>query len=122
MAQPSERRSAVRRAALVPVQIDTPTRSARLGVTRDVSESGALIASSSPFEIGEPTWLTLQVSMRRTVRIRGRIVRLELGSAGADLWRYNVAVRFDQPLAAELIAEATRAVSGARSTDLLALH
>jgi hypothetical protein len=120
MAQSSERRSAVRRTALVPVQIDTPTRSARLGVTRDVSESGALIASSSPFEIGEPTWLTLQVSMRETVRIRGRIVRLELGSA--DLFRYNVAVRFDQPLSAELIAEAARAVQPGRSSDVLALH
>ncbi len=95
----SNRRTATRRLAAVPVQIDTVERKERLGVTKDVSRSGTLLVSNSKFEVGERVQVTLHLSMDEADAhtIDGSVVRVvKLGPEYG--WRFAMAVQFDSPL------------------------
>ena len=99
MSQTSNRRQATRRVVVVPVQIDSAERKERLGVTRDVSQSGTLLLSNSKFAIGEKLDVTFYVSSdaKSGKKIQGEVVRIDTLPAGIQ-WRYALALHFAQPL------------------------
>lgn len=73
----SERRRHKRYETYLPVQIDTPDKPARIGVSHNVSSAGMLIATPSRFRVGQPVEVTFRVSERGAKRTRaGRIMRL----------------------------------------------
>lgn len=73
----TERRRYMRYQAYLPVQIDTPDKPGRIGLSHDVSSSGMLIATPSRFEIGQRVDVTFRLSRRGAKRTRrGRITRL----------------------------------------------
>ncbi|MEQ9324869.1 MAG: PilZ domain-containing protein [Polyangiaceae bacterium] len=73
----SERRRHTRYETYLPVQIDTPDKPARIGVSHNVSSAGMLIATPSRFRVGQPVEVTFRVSERGAKRTRtGRIMRL----------------------------------------------
>jgi len=99
MPDTSNRRRANRRVVVVPVQIDSAQRKERLGVTRDVSNTGTLFLSNSKFAIGEKLQVTFFVSPDSTngQKTVGEVVRVEQLQSGLQ-WRYAMALRFEQPL------------------------
>lgn len=94
-----DKRRSARHMVVVPVQIDSEQRKDRLGVTRDVSNSGTLLLSNSKFAIGEKLRVTFYVSSDSTEpqKTVGEVVRVEQLQAGLQ-WRYAMALRFEQPL------------------------
>jgi hypothetical protein len=109
MASSDNRRSALRHLVVVPVQINSAERKQRLGVTRDVSESGTRFLSNSKFDVGERLEVTFYVASTRdsSRRAQGEVVRVEALPSGLQ-WRYAMALRFDgsmpevEPVFAEL--------------------
>lgn len=94
----SERRTSIRQPATVAVEIDGQQRKGRLGITRDASRTGMLMATPSRFEIGEEFSLTLYLG-NNTERVRGRVRRIETTSPRSnEMWRYRLAVEFVEPL------------------------
>ena len=104
----SDKRTALRHLVVVPVQIDSAERKQRLGVTRDVSKSGARFLSNSKFAIGEKLEVTFYVSSasNSSRKVQGEVVRLEALPPGLQ-WRYAMALRFEDsmPEAEEVFAE-----------------
>ncbi len=95
----SNRRRAQRHVVVVPVQIDSDQRKERLGVTRDVSDSGTMLLSNSKFTVGEKLELTFYVTsnpqdVKKTV---GEVIRVEQLQSGLQ-WRYAMALAFKSPL------------------------
>jgi len=84
-----------------PVKIDAPERPNRVGVTRDLSRSGALLLSNSLFHVGDRLSLTLGVneSCSGGPGIDGEVVRV-LPAAQGTTWNWATAVEFDRPLPA----------------------
>ena len=84
---------------VVAVQIDSAERKERLGVTRDVSNSGTRVLSNSKFEIGERLEVSFHVSSdpESVRREQGTVVRVDRLASGLQ-WRYALALRFDRPL------------------------
>jgi len=99
MSQNSNRRRSERHVVVVPVQIDSAQRKERLGVTRDVSQSGTLLLSNSKFTVGEKLELTFYVSQdpNSAQKAVGEVVRVEQLQAGLQ-WRYGMALTFKIPL------------------------
>ncbi|MBW2460604.1 MAG: PilZ domain-containing protein [Deltaproteobacteria bacterium] len=95
-----ERRRARRRFTTLPVRIDTTTRPDRLAIIRNVSRTGALLATRSRFRIGAKAVLLFKTEAKgKRSAVEARIVRLELNSHdGTGLWPYLAAVSFETPL------------------------
>jgi hypothetical protein len=95
----SNRRRASRHVVVVPVQIDSAERKDRLGVTRDVSESGTLLLSNSKFAVGEKLAVTFYVTPDSSTgrKVQGEVVRVEPLPAGIQ-WRFAMALHFAEPL------------------------
>jgi hypothetical protein len=95
----SDKRTALRHLVVVPVQIDSKERKQRLGVTRDVSQSGTRFLSNSKFAIGEKLEVTFYVSSQpnSSKKVQGEVVRLETLPPGLQ-WRYAMALRFEGSL------------------------
>jgi len=73
----SDRRRHTRYEAFLPVQIDTPDKPGRIGVSHNVSSAGMLVATPSRFRVGQPVEVTFRISRRGAKRTRrGRIMRL----------------------------------------------
>lgn len=95
-----ERRRARRRHLTVPVRIDTTSRPERFAITRNLSRTGALLATPSRFRIGAKAVLLFHARSRgERSPVAARIVRLELNPEDATgLWPYLAAVAFETPL------------------------
>ncbi len=94
----SDRRASQRQAAIVAVEIDAPSRTGRVGVTRDASATGMLMTTPSRFEVGDELALTLFL-MGDRAKVRGRVIRVETTRARSnEVWRYRLAVEFIEPL------------------------
>jgi hypothetical protein len=94
----SDRRFSTRRPTIIAVEIDGTERKGRLGVSRDTSQTGMLMATPSRFEIGEE--LSLKLFVNHTCEeVRGRVIRVETTPMkGNEIWRYRLAVEFTEPL------------------------
>ncbi len=84
-----------------------------LAVAHDVSKNGLLMLSSASFAINEHLTLTFLYPRTRDIfSVTGKVVRVGLNQADPEgLWRYSIAVEFDEPredlerLVAEVAAE-----------------
>jgi hypothetical protein len=99
MPSSANRRNALRRLVIVPVHIDSGERKKRLGVTRDVSNTGTRIMSNSQFAVGERLQVTFYVSVEKdeAQQMQGEVVRVEALPVGLQ-WRYALALRFQKPM------------------------
>ena len=98
----SDRRTSTRMPAIIAVEIDGRDRKGRLGVTRDASQTGFLMASPSRFDLGEELDLKLYLG-REVKRVRGRVARVETNSPrSTEMWRYRLAIQLIEPLAAPI--------------------
>jgi len=101
-----DRRRARREYFTVAARIDTTKRPERFGMTRNISRTGALLATPSRFNIGERA--LLRFVNRDGVQgepVQARIVRLELNPEDpVGVWPYFMAVRFLEPLTAPPVA------------------
>jgi hypothetical protein len=111
-----ERRTAKRYVLWIPLQLESGPETKMLAVSRNISWSGALMIAGASLDIGEKVTLRVQVpgtDVDKTVA--GEIVRVEANEEDPDgLWRYRIAVKFDEDVpelepAFEKLAEKTRA-------------
>jgi len=106
----AERRRSFRKPVAIPARVDTKTRPQRFAMTRNVSRTGALLATPSRFKIGERATLRFRTpDASDYTRVEAQIVRLELNpDDGVGIWPYLAAVRFRTPLDApqELLTDA----------------
>jgi hypothetical protein len=103
MSQPrkssAERRRHARHALSVPAQLGLATGKTTVGVTRDLSRSGALVMTSGRVALGAPVQVLLYVCepLEKNPWITGRVCRLEMLD-GDQAFRLAAAVEFDDEL------------------------
>lgn len=110
-----ERRTAKRYVLWIPLQLEAgPDK--MLAVSRNISFSGALMIAGASLEVGEKVSVRVQIPNTTVDRnVTGEIVRVESNTEDPDgLWRYRIAVKFDEDVpelepAFEELAEKTRA-------------
>ena len=93
-----ERRRFERHPVKVAISVSTLARRHRVGVTRDLSASGLMFHSVSPFELGERVRLEFRAPRVGQASTMGLVVRTVHDPDGASPFRYVTAVRFDAPL------------------------
>jgi hypothetical protein len=93
----SERREAPRFDTTIPVEIAND-RKRRIGIGRNASARGLLVASQGKFEVGEKVTLRFKVTPQdaETV-VRGSVVRHDVDDE-AYLWPHLIAVRLHESL------------------------
>ena len=92
-----ERRQARRYALWIPVQVQAGTDVQMLAVSKNISWSGVLVIAGADLEPGERVTMTLQVPGEDARELSGAIIRVEPNEEDPDgLWRYRLAVRFDE--------------------------
>jgi hypothetical protein len=103
----SERRSTKRVPAFFAVELSSPSKRGRCGVTRNASDQGLLIVTPSRFAPSDRLELAVHAE-GLAAKVVGRIVRIDENSMRSnELWRYSLAVELDEPLPTELIALAS---------------
>ena len=80
------------------INIDTPTRKDRAGITRDMSDNGMRFQSRSKFELGERIEVLIHISQIGYKRVSGRIVRTSLPPDYASFFPHPAALEFDGPM------------------------
>jgi hypothetical protein len=102
----SNRRGAERQEAVIVVALD---HDGQFGVTRDVSESGLLIATRCKFSVGDEIELTIH-QPSGPIEANGTVIRVEDTPPPAE-WRYRIAVRIDITLPEDAIAAGAQAAT-----------
>lgn len=98
-----DRRTAPRVTAFFAVEMSSPSKSSRCGVTRNASDKGLLVVTPSRFAPADPLELAVHVE-GLCAHLRGRIVRIDENPASShELWRYRLAIQLDEPLPAALL-------------------
>lgn len=82
----------------------------QFGVTRDVSETGLLIATRCRYSAGDEIELTIHQPAGPPLRAKGTVIRVEEPPPPAE-WRYRIAVRIDIRLPDEAIAAGAQAAT-----------
>lgn len=99
----SERRTKPRVPAYFAVQISSPAKRMRCGVTRNASRQGLLVVTPSRFQPSDALELALHAD-GFCAQVKGRVVRVDENPvSSSELWRYRLAVALDEPLPAELL-------------------
>ncbi|HBQ13921.1 MAG TPA: hypothetical protein DEF51_23260 [Myxococcales bacterium] len=92
-----ERRQARRYALWIPVQVQAGDDVQMLAVSKNISWGGVLVIAGASLEAGERVHMTLQVPGEDARELAGEIIRVEPNEEDPDgLWRYRLAVRFDE--------------------------
>jgi hypothetical protein len=100
----SERRRNTRYPLRMPTRIQTKADDEGFGVTRNVSSTGALLGTLRPLSIGDSAELSFELETADARSVMAAVVRLEVSPPHvAGLFRYLVAVCFEQPLPASLL-------------------
>ncbi len=97
----TERRACARYPASFAVGISTTTRRTSIGVTQDISQSGACLLTRSHFSVGDRLRLEIRLLQGKSQAhmVGVRVVRaIPLGLESNGLWRSRVAVQFDESL------------------------
>jgi len=99
MAMLDDRRAAQRFEMWFPMEIEGGS-GGQLAISHNASRTGALVASTGPFEVGADVMLRFLIGLVEPVRVevRGRVLRHE-HRRGADLWQHLMAVEFHEPVA-----------------------
>jgi hypothetical protein len=98
----SERRTTPRHEAVIVVEVAAGDRAGRMGITRNASEKGILMATQARFKPGDRLELTVRAKSG-SAKATGRVVRVDERS-GED-WRYRVAVELDDRIPDAFIEE-----------------
>ena len=103
-----DRRGTPRRAAVLAVALDSDSKPARHGVTRDLSTNGLLIVTPSQFAKGDR--LKIRVHAGKVgLDVIGRVTRVDENPVSSpELWRYRVGVALEQPLPDAVIDSGNR--------------
>lgn len=81
------------------MEVEGETLRGALAITRDVSERGILIATSERGAIGSDVHVRCKLPDGQEVEVEGVIVRQETSAEDPrGMWRYQIAVEFDQPV------------------------
>ena len=92
-----ERRSAKRSPSSIPAALDGRRDMSSLGLTRDISESGALLLTRRAYQPGQRVHIDLYLKGDVAISTAGQVVRISSRSGSdARLWRYRVAIRFEK--------------------------
>ncbi len=98
-AMSDERRESKRHTLWVPIEVRQGQEIQMLAVSRNISASGVLVVVGATLEVGGRVELKLQVPGEDDEELSGEIVRVEVNAEDPDgLWRYQLAIRFDQPV------------------------
>jgi hypothetical protein len=91
-----ERRRSERKRTFFAVELDSGEKQNRIGVSRDVSVHGMLVASPSRFEIGEELVVRVFFNDRSSETLQGRVLRVEQNVVDSDEpWKYRFALAFE---------------------------
>ncbi len=102
----TERRIEPRIPAFFAVELSSPAKRGRCGVTRNASPTGLLIVTPSRFQADDRLELSVHAE-GFAAKLAGRVVRVDENPArSSELWRYRLAVALDAPLPGELLAVA----------------
>jgi len=96
-----KRRSARRFEVWFPLEIESETTTREVAISRDVSQKGILLATPSRVAVGAEVRVKFTLSDPDPVEheVEGVIVRVERNDQDPHaLWRYKVAVQFDDEL------------------------
>ena len=98
-----DRRVSRRHAAVLAVALESDSKVARHGVTRDLSTRGLLIVTPSQFAKGDR--LKIKVHAGKVgLDVIGRVTRVDENPISSpELWRYRVGVELEQPLPTDVI-------------------
>jgi hypothetical protein len=103
-----ERRKVERIQAFRAVELSSPSKARRCGVTRNASPTGLLIATPSKFAAGDALEIAMHLD-RGTEHLQGKVVRVDTTPADcAEPWRFWVAVQLDAEISEDLLEEAQR--------------
>jgi hypothetical protein len=97
MSRDDERRRYKRETVSVPTRVSSRSVSSDIGMTLDLSLSGARLTTRTPFRVGERVDVTFRTPIlgaRRFTSFSGRVVR-QSASEDESLWPHEIAVRFD---------------------------
>lgn len=98
-----DRRTKPRTPAILAVGLSSESKSARHGVTRDLSAKGLLIVTPSQFQKGDRIKITVHTG-GEGVDVVGRVARVDENPISSpELWRYRVGVELDEPLPVHLV-------------------
>jgi hypothetical protein len=102
---PGDRRTEPRIPSSIPAGINGQRGFDHTALIYNTSRTGALLITSHPCRLDQVLHLSFQIfgDQYGTV-VPARVVRVG-GRAGDPLWRFDVGVRFEEPLGAELLAE-----------------
>jgi len=95
------RRGARRFEVWFPIEIESETTDRDVAISKDVSPKGILLATPTRVEVGAEVKIRFTLSSPKPVEhvVEGVIVRVERKHKQAeDIWRYQVAVQFDQEI------------------------
>lgn len=104
--QEQNRRVSERQEAVIVVALD---HDGQFGVTRDVSETGLLIATRCKYSVGDEIELTIH-QPSGPLEANGTVIRVEEPPPPAE-WRYRIAVRIDIRLPDEAITAGAHAAT-----------
>jgi hypothetical protein len=109
MSEEDNRRNAQRQDAIVLVEVTSEEKAGRVGVTRNASDRGLLIATRTRFKVDDRLELTVH-GKQGPLRVNARVVRVS-ESPPKESWRYAVAVHLDEPLPEEYLREGASAAA-----------
>jgi hypothetical protein len=95
------RRNAQRYEVWFPLDVKTERSERTVAITQDVSEKGMLVATPSKLSVGAEVRVSFKLPGPVEIEhvLEGVIVRVEKNDYDRrELWRYRVAIEFDDPL------------------------
>ena len=115
-----ERRRSERLRCWLVLRLESEEQGTWLAMSRNLSETGALVATASRLEVGHPVTVTLRVDPEEDAErsLGGTIVRVEPHAEDqGGMWPHRVAIEFDKP--DEELAELLRQDLESWSADYL---
>ena len=110
-----DRRGKPRHAAVLAVALESDAKTARHGVTRDLSDSGLLIVTPSHFAKGDRIKIKVHAGAAR-VDVVGRVARVDENPISSpELWRYCVGVALEEPLPTGILDSSGRGAGALES-------
>jgi len=108
-----DRRGKPRTAAVLAVALESETKPARHGVTRDLSANGLGIVTPSHFAKGDR--LKIKVHAGRVgMDVVGRVARVDENPISSpELWRYRVGIALEEPLPDGILDDRGQTAAGA---------
>jgi PilZ domain len=107
-----DRRGKPRTPAILAVALESERKSARHGVTRDLSANGLLIVTPSHFSKGDRLKIRVHAG-NLGLDMVGRVARIDENPISSpELWRYRVGIQLDEPLPVNLLASSEGKATG----------